>query len=247
MPIDTVVVFGASRGLGEAVAWSLAEAGLGVAVVCRKAADAEAVANGIEAAGGRALALAADVTDSGAVDAAVQQASVWRGGVAAIVNNAGTIEPIALLADANPSAWARLISVNLVGAYHCIRASLPHLSANGVIVNLSSGGASHPMEGWSAYCASKAGLAMLTQSIALEHPNLRVYGFRPGVVDTDMQGAIRASGINRISKLRREDLLHPRIPASGVTWLVRNAPKDLSGHEVDIREQSFKDRMASCV
>ena len=106
---------------------------------------------------------------------------------------------------------------------------------------------SHPMEGWSAYCASKAGLAMLTQSVALERPDLRVYGFRPGVVDTDMQGVIRASGINRISKLRREDLLRPRVPASGVAWLVQNAPADLSGQEVDIRDESFKARMAGSV
>jgi NAD(P)-dependent dehydrogenase (short-subunit alcohol dehydrogenase family) len=247
MSTDTVIVFGASRGLGEAIAWRLVEAGRAVAVVCRKASDAQGVADRIEAAGGRALALAADVTDFDAVKAGVEQASAWRGGIAAIVNNAGTIEPIALLGDTDPGAWARLISVNLVGAYHCIRASLPHLSANGVVVNLSSGGASHPMEGWSAYCASKAGLAMLTQSVALERPDLRVYGFRPGVVDTDMQGVIRASGINRISKLRREDLLRPRVPASGVAWLVQNAPADFSGQEVDIRDESFKARMAGSV
>jgi hypothetical protein len=62
-----------------------------------------------------------------------------------------------------------------------------------------------------------------------------------------MQGVIRASGINRISKLRREDLLRPRVPASGVAWLVQNAPADLSGQEVDIRDESFKARMAGSV
>ena len=136
MSTDTVIVFGASRGLGEAIAWRLVEAGRAVAVVCRKASDAQGVADRIEAAGGRALALAADVTDFDAVKAGVEQASAWRGGIAAIVNNAGTIEPIALLGDTDPGAWARLISVNLVGAYHCIRASLPHLSANGVVVKM---------------------------------------------------------------------------------------------------------------
>jgi NADP-dependent 3-hydroxy acid dehydrogenase YdfG len=78
-----------------------------------------------------------------------------------------------------------------------------------------------------------------------QHPDVRAYGFRPGVVDTEMQGEIRASGINRVSKLRRDELLAPSIPAAGVTWLVRHAPADLSGQEVDIRDESFKARMAA--
>jgi NAD(P)-dependent dehydrogenase (short-subunit alcohol dehydrogenase family) len=113
-----------------------------------------------------------------------------------------------------------------------------------VVVNISSGAAGHAMEGWSAYCCSKAGLAMLTQVIAHEHANIRAYGFRPGVVDTDMQSQIRASGINRVSKLKREDLLKPQIPAAAITWLLRNAPVDLSGQELDIRDEAFKARMA---
>jgi len=245
MPRDTVIVFGASRGLGEAVALDLAVSGMAVATVCRKASDAEAIADRINRVGGSALALTADVTDFDAIAAVANKAADWRGGLAGIVNNAGSIQPIAPLADTDPAQWAQLISVNLVGAYYCVRASLPHLDAGGVVVNISSGAASHPMEGWSAYCASKAGLAMLTQSIAHEHPGLHAYGFRPGVVDTEMQGEIRASGINRVSKLRRDELLAPSIPAGGVTWLVRHAPSDLSGKEVDIRDESFRARIAA--
>lgn len=244
MPRDTVIVFGASRGLGEAIALDLAQAGFAVAAVCRQQADAEAIAARIDAIAGHALPLAADVTDFAAIDAATRQAATWSGGLVGIVNNAGVIEPIAPLRDTDPAAWARLISVNLVGAYHCVRASLPHLGAGGVVVNISSGAAGHPMEGWSAYCASKAGLAMLTQSIAHECPDILAYGFRPGVVDTDMQVQIRASGINRVSRLRREELLHPRIPAAGITWLLRHAPADLSGHELDIRDDTFRARIA---
>lgn len=244
MPRDTVIVFGASRGLGEATALDLAQAGFAVAAVCRKQADAEAVASKINAVGGHALPLASDVTDYAAVNAAAGIAATWSGGLVGIVNNAGVIEPIAPLENTDPAGWARLISVNLVGAYHCVRASLPHLGAGGVVVNISSGAAGHPMEGWSAYCASKAGLAMLTASIAHEHPDIRAYGFRPGVVDTDMQGQIRASGINRVSRLKREDLLKPQVPAAGITWLLRNAPADLSGQELDIRDEAFQVRMA---
>lgn len=245
MSRDTIIVFGASRGLGEAIALDLARSGLAVASVCRKLGDAESIAQRINSLGGRALALTADVTDFGAIANVARKAAEWQGGLAGIVNNAGSIQPIAPLADTDPTQWGQLISINLVGAYHCVRASLPHLDAGGVVVNISSGAASHAMEGWSAYCASKAGLAMLTQSISHEHPTLRTYGFRPGVVDTEMQGEIRASGINRVSKLRRDELLAPSIPAAGVTWLVRHAPPDLSGQEVDIRDESFKARMAA--
>ncbi len=244
MPRDTVIVFGASRGLGEAIALDLAAGGFAVAAVCRKREDAMAVAARIDAAGGHALPLAADVTDFASIEAAVNEAATWSGGLIGIVNNAGVIDPIAPLGDTDPTAWARLITVNVVGAYHCVRASLAHLGAGGVVVNISSGAAGHAMEGWSAYCTSKAGLAMLTQSIAHEHQDIRAYGFRPGVVDTDMQGKIRASGINRVSKLKREDLLKPQVPAAGITWLLRHAPADLSGQEVDIRDDAFKSRMS---
>lgn len=245
MSRDTVIVFGASRGLGAAIALKLAASGLAVGVVCRKKGDAETIAARIGSAGGQALALTADVTNFGDITDVVHKAAEWRGGLVGIVNNAGRIQPISPLTDTDPTQWAQLVSVNLVGVYHCVRASLAHLDAGGVVVNISSGAASHAMEGWSAYCASKAGLAMLTQSIAHEHPNLRAFGFRPGVVDTEMQGEIRASGINRVSKLRRDELLDPSIPAAGVTWLVRHAPPDLSGQEVDIRDESFKARMTA--
>jgi NAD(P)-dependent dehydrogenase (short-subunit alcohol dehydrogenase family) len=245
MSRDTVIVFGASRGLGEAITLDLAAAGFAVAAACRKQSDAETIAHRIATTGGQSLPLTADVTDYAAIEAAAKQAATWSGGLVGVVNNAGVIDPIAPLADTDPADWARLISVNVVGAYNCVRASLCHLGAGGVVINMSSGAAGHPMEGWSAYCTSKAGLAMLTSAIAHEYPDIRAYGFRPGVVDTDMQGQIRASGINRVSKLRREDLLKPQVPAAGITWLLRNAPADLSGQEIDIRDDTFKARMAA--
>ncbi|MBN9310296.1 SDR family NAD(P)-dependent oxidoreductase [Devosia sp.] len=243
MARDTVIVFGASRGLGEAIALALASDGFAVAALCRKADDAAAIAARIEANGGAALPLCGDVAAYGEIEAAVTTAAGWRRGLAGIVNNAGVIEPIAALGESDPSAWSRLIAVNLVGAYNCVRASLAHLAEGASIINISSGAASHPMEGWSAYCASKAGLAMMTRSIAHEYPGLRSYGLRPGVVDTDMQGQIRASGINRVSKLKREDLLHPSVPAAAVAWLLRHAPADLSGQEIDIRDDALRSRM----
>jgi NAD(P)-dependent dehydrogenase (short-subunit alcohol dehydrogenase family) len=85
---------------------------------------------------------------------------------------------------------------------------------------------------------------MVTQSLALEYGarGIRVFGFAPGVVDTDMQGAIRASGINPVSKLPRENLAGVDDPARAIAYLCSAAADDLAGGELDIREASFRAR-----
>ncbi|QQR38420.1 SDR family oxidoreductase [Devosia rhizoryzae] len=242
-----ILVLGASRGLGHAIAHALSRAGFAVGVGCRSLDDAQAVAANIAGEGGVALPLAIDVTNFAQVEQAVGAMVDWRGTIAGLVNNAGVIDPIARLGETDPADWARLVAVNLTGAYHGIRAVVPRLAAGGAIVNISSGAASHPMEGWSAYCASKAALAMLTQSVSHEYGQQGIlsYGLRPGVVDTGMQGQIRASGLNPVSQLKRETLLHPDVPAAAVAWLFSERPEDLSGKEIDVRDPEIQRRMAT--
>jgi NAD(P)-dependent dehydrogenase (short-subunit alcohol dehydrogenase family) len=160
-----------------------------------------------------------------------------------LVNNAGVIGPIGHLGDADPLDWARNIEINLVGAVHAIQAALPAMLARGggTIVNLSSGAAHKPMEGWSAYCAGKAGLAMVTRSLHLEYAarGVRAFGFAPGVVDTDMQGAIRASGMNPVSQLPRASLAPAERPAWAIAWLCTAEADPLTGQELDIRADPF--------
>jgi NAD(P)-dependent dehydrogenase (short-subunit alcohol dehydrogenase family) len=162
------------------------------------------------------------------------------------VNNAGVIEPISTLETCEPDAWTQNIVVNLVGVFHCLRAILPHFrqSGGGIIINLSSGAAHRPLEGWSAYCAAKAGVAMLTRSVALEAGDcgVRVYGFQPGVVDTDMQGLIRNSGLSEVSKLPREQLADPSEPARVIAWLCTDEAADLAGKELSIGDQQLRRR-----
>src|SRR3546814_9905713 len=94
-------------------------------------------------------------------------------------------------------------------------------AGGGTVINVSSGAAERPRQGWSAYCAGKVGLAMITRSLALETEGrgLRVFGFRPGIVDTEMQVTIRASGVNEISRIPREKLLPATDPARFMLWL----------------------------
>jgi 3-oxoacyl-[acyl-carrier protein] reductase len=214
------IVTGASRGIGAGAAFVLAKAGAAVMLVARDGKRASQVADEISANGDRAMASACDVADYGSVRTMVADTERQLGRIDILVNNAGAIEPIGAIVQSDPAAWRRSIEVNLVGAYHVARAVLPRMleAGTGTVINISSGAAHRPLEGWSAYCSAKAGLAMLTDAIALEYADagVRAFGLAPGVVDTDMQATIRASGINRISQIRQIDLAPVGHPAAAI-------------------------------
>ena len=127
-----------------------------------------------------------------------------------------------------------------------VNMALPMIQAGGgTIVNVSSGAAMRPLEGWSAYCTGKAGLAMLTRAIALENPDngIRVFGFQPGTTDTDMQVTIRASGINRVSQIPRANLTPVAHPAAAIVYLCTEAAADLNGQEFSLGDEAFRARL----
>lgn len=240
MPHMVGIVTGASRGIGRAVALELARRGVTVALASRDREACLAVAEEVAAAGGAASAHGCDVADAREVDRLVAEVASLHGRVDVLVNNAGVIEPIGLIDECDPDAWRRNLEVNACGPFYAVRAVAPHLRAagSGVVVNVSSGAAHSPREGWSAYCASKAALAMLTRSVHLELSGAGVlcYGFQPGVVDTEMQVLIRASGINEVSRLRREDLADPHVPARLIALLCLGRPEELAGSDLSIRD-----------
>lgn len=239
-----VILTGSARGIGASAAEELGAQGARVVVTARRLDQAAAVSDAITAAGGEAIALECDVASHASVVAMVAEVTARYGRIDALVNNAATVEPIGRIEDTDPQLWARAIEINLVGAYHCSREVLPAMvkQGGGTIVNLSSGAAFRPMEGWSAYCATKAGLAMLTRSIDHEYGAAGVVaiGLSPGVVDTGMQGQIRASGINPVSQLPRETLADPRDPARVIAHLCGKAGAAHAGKEVDIREAGLR-------
>jgi NAD(P)-dependent dehydrogenase (short-subunit alcohol dehydrogenase family) len=242
-----VLVTGASRGIGAAAALALGRAGAAVMLLARDGARAQLVARQIARDGGSAAALACDVSDYAAMQRAAAETRSRFGRLDVLVNNAGVIEPIASVAASDPADWARSIQINLLGAYHAIRAVLPEMIAagGGTIINLSSGAAIRPVEGWSAYCAGKAGLAMLTRAIALEHAGqgIRVFGFQPGTTDTDMHVIIRASGVNPLSQLPRASLTPTAHPAAAIVYLCTAAADDLAGQEFSLRDEAFRARL----
>jgi len=251
LPSKVAIITGGSRGIGAAVAGALAAAGAAVVLLARDGEAASRVADAIVCNGGDAFGLACDVSDYGSVAAALSEAAVRFGTPDILVNNAGVIEPIGPLFESDPAAWRRNIEINLIGAYNTIRAVLPGMlvTGHGTIVNVSSGAAHRPLGGWGAYCSAKAGLAMLTNAIALETAGsgIRVFGLSPGVVDTDMQGQIRASGINRISQIPRTNLAPVDDPAKAILYLCAPLADDLAGREVSLRDPEFRRRVGLVV
>lgn len=234
-------VTGAGRGIGAAIARRLATAGAHVVVSGRQEAAARAVAESIRSAGGAAESTGGDVTQFGDVTAAIDGVVARHGRIDILINNAGVIDPIARLADSDPAAWQAAVEANLLGVYYASRAALPHMLArgNGTIIALNSGAANAPLEGWSHYCATKAAVQMLTRQIDKEYRELgiRSLGLSPGPVAGDMQAAIRASGMNPVSRLNDADYIPPEWAAEAVAWLCTPAANAFLGTDFSIKTQ----------
>ncbi len=243
----TALITGANRGLGAAIALDLARRGANLVLAVRDPSGARALLEQITATGATAIATACDIARPGDAESAVAAGISRYGHLDMLVNNAGEIEPIGRITDTDPANWEHAVAVNLFGAYRLTRAVLPGFVSRGcgTIVNLSSGAAHAPREGWSAYCSAKAGLAMFMRACAHEYgaAGIRAYGFQPGVVDTDMQVTIRASGMNEISRLKREQLAAPEIPARWVSWLCAEQPEDLAGKEFSVNDAEIRARL----
>ena len=241
------VVTGASRGIGAETARLFAERGAKVVLTARSADAITTLAEAIRGDGGEAVAVAGDVTRYADVEAVVAAATERFGRLDVLVNNAGAIEPIARLADSDPAGWDTAFDVNAKGVYHGLRAAIPAMRAGGggVVVNVSSGAAVNALEGWSHYCAGKAAALMLTRAAHLEYgaAGIRVVGLSPGTVATDMQVAIKASGINRVSELDWSDHIPPQWAALAIAWLATDDARDHDGGDVSLRDDAIRRRI----
>lgn len=242
----TAIVTGASRGIGAATARELAGHGVNVLLAARSLSETEAVAADIRSKGGNAHAVACDVSQYAAVEAAVESCKNAFGGVDILVNNAGLIEPIARLGDSVPDQWAHVVDVNYKGVYYGLRAVIPIMEAqgSGVIVNISSGAATSPLEGWSHYCSTKAAVLSLTQCVHKEYGDhgIRITGLSPGTVATHMQVAIKASGINPVSQIDPSTHIQPEHVARAVAWLCTEEATGHAGTDFSLRSEEGRRR-----
>ncbi|MEJ6403167.1 SDR family oxidoreductase [Yoonia sp. 2307UL14-13] len=240
----TVLITGASRGIGAAAARAFAAAGAQVALVAR---DVDKIAEIAGEIGEKALAIPCDVSRQSEVDAAVAATGKTFGGLDVLINNAGIIDPIGHLSDIDTGAWERTIDVNLKGVMYGMHAVMPGMIAqgHGTIINISSGAAHGPVEGWSAYCTSKAGVYMLTRMGDKEgrDKGLRVLGLSPGTVATDMQREIKASGINPVSQLDWSVHIPPEWPAQALLWMCTPEADAHLGTDVSLREDDIRQKV----
>jgi NAD(P)-dependent dehydrogenase (short-subunit alcohol dehydrogenase family) len=249
------VVTGASRGLGAGLAERFHAAGLALGLCARHAptppswpaapegprssapaSPPPAAPDGDEAPA--VVTAAVDVADAAAVERFCAEVVERLGRIDLWVNNAGLLAPIAPLRDADAGELQDNIEVNVLGVLHGSAAFARHVrsrAGGGVLVNISSGAARTPYAGWAAYCASKAAVDQATRVVAVEEGDagLRAYAVAPGVVDTGMQAAIRATpaerfpAVERFHALKRDDAYNsPAWVADHILGLVVDPPAD---------------------
>ena len=191
---NTAIVTGAARGIGAAVARRLAADGFAVAVIDLDEAAGKPVVDQIEAAGGRAIAIGADVADEAAVDAAVERVTAELGAPTVLVNNAGVLRDN-LIFKMTADDWDTVMNVHLRGSFLMTRAVQKHMTAAGFgrIVNLSSTSALGN-RGQANYAAAKAGLQGFTKTLAFELGKFGITAnaIAPGFIETEMTAATAA-------------------------------------------------------
>lgn len=186
----TALITGGGSGIGRAAALAFAAEGAAVTVVGRGEEPLARTVELIEAQGGKANAVAADVTRGADMAAAVREAVSQHGGLDIAFNNAGVLTR-GRLADLDEEAWSTALAVNVTGVWLSMKYEIAHMRANGggVIVNMASVlGAHHRIPGLGAYIAAKAAVSALTRTAALEHiaDGIRINAISPGSTDTSM-------------------------------------------------------------
>ncbi len=233
-----VVITGASSGLGEATARHLSAKGATVVLGARRVERLDALAKELNAAGGKALAMVTDVTDSDQVQRLVDAAVKTYGRIDVIINNAGLM-PQSRLEARKIDEWDRMIDVNIKGVLYGIAAALPHMQKqkSGHIINVSSVAGHKVRPGGVVYSATKTAVRVLSEGLRQEVKpyNIRTTVISPGAVDTELPNTISDPDL---AKGIREFYASTAIPADSFARAVEFAMSQ--PEDVDINEILFR-------
>ncbi|MFJ8920745.1 SDR family NAD(P)-dependent oxidoreductase [Streptomyces sp. NPDC102415] len=208
----TVLVTGAGSGLGRAIARAFAAEGASVVAAGRTAATLHETVGLIEAAGGTAVAVTADVTDSGQLRDLVRETVTRYGGLDIAVNNAGIFRGSGPVGEVSEEDWDAVMRTNLTGVWLAMKHEIAHMKENGggVIVNVSSNlGAHLRVPGAAAYLTSKAGVSVLTRAAALDHihQGIRINAVSPGASAAPMSLRPGETEAERTERMKAENPL----------------------------------------
>ncbi|KAK3805545.1 MAG: short-chain dehydrogenase [Benniella sp.] len=254
MDKPTLIVTGASRGIGKSIVLlAIKSLDANVIGIARSKEGLERISQELAALqlADRFKFMDGDIAEKTTADKAVKIAEEsWSGQIHGLVHNAAVIDPLSTIANAPVDQWRKTFDINFFSVLTLVQLALPSLRENkGRIILVNSGAATYPVNGWGAYCSSKAALKMFGEILAKEESEVTTVSVLPGIVDTEMQTAIREKGQANmtsehhayfVDSYTNEKLLHPDDPGHVIAALAVNGASSLNGQFLSWDDEELK-------